>query len=103
MFDLFFKDMDRSLREMGVGDLSVPKRIEKMGSLFYGMLSNLSAALESGDRAALEGLVSRNFHEGADHPQLAAFVDYILLNDDMLSTQSVENIMAGKVIFGNPR
>src|SRR5690606_20048909 len=38
VFDCFFKDMDRSLREMGVGDLSVGKRIEKMGSLFYGML-----------------------------------------------------------------
>lgn len=103
VFDCFFRDMDRSLREMGVGDLSIPKRIEKMGSLFYGLLSNLSSALESGDRTALEGVVSRNFHEGGDHPALTAFVDYILLNDDMLTTQSVEDIMAGKVIFGNPK
>ncbi|WP_196259021.1 ubiquinol-cytochrome C chaperone family protein [Pelagibacterium limicola] len=103
VFDCFFHDMDRSLRELGVGDLSVPKRIEKMGSLFYGMLSNLSAALEGGDRAALEGVVSRNFHEGRDHPALAVFVDYILLNDNMLSTQPIEDIMAGKVTFGEPR
>lgn len=27
LFDLFFKDMDRNLREMGAGDLSVPKKI----------------------------------------------------------------------------
>lgn len=103
VFDCFFHDMDRSLREMGVGDLSVPKRIDKMGALFYGMLSNLSSALDSGDRAALQGVVSRNFHEGGEHPAQAAFVDYILLNDDMLSTQSIKDIMAGKVEFGNPR
>lgn len=103
VFDCFFSDMDRSLREMGVGDLSVPKRIEKMGSLFYGLLTNLSKALESGDRAALEGVVSRNFLDGQDHPALAAFVDYILLNDDILSTQPVEDIMAGRITFGDPR
>src|SRR5690606_12288621 len=102
VFDCFFHDMDRSLREMGVGDLSVPKRIEKMGSLFYGMLSNLSAALEGGDRAALEGVISRNFHDGKEHPALAAFIDYILLNDDILSTQAIEDIMAGKLLFGEP-
>src|ERR1700761_506939 len=36
LFDLFFKDMDRSLREMGAGDLAVPKKIRKMGEIFYG-------------------------------------------------------------------
>ena len=30
LFDLFFKDMDRSLREMGAGDLAVPKKVRKM-------------------------------------------------------------------------
>lgn len=103
VFDCFFHDMDRSLREMGVGDLSVPKRIEKMGALFYGLLSNLSAALDAGDRAALEGVVARNFQQGEAHPALASFVDYILLNDDILSTQSVEDIMAGKLTFGDPK
>ena len=42
LFDLFFKDMDRSLREMGVGDICVPKRIGKMGGLFYGLVDGLA-------------------------------------------------------------
>ena len=37
LFDLFFKDMDRNLREMGAGDLAVPKKIRNMGNLFYGL------------------------------------------------------------------
>lgn len=103
VFDCFFKDMDRSLREMGVGDLSVGKRIEKMGSLFYGMLTNLSSALGTGDRDAVIGFVSRNFHDGQVHPEADKFADYILLCDDLLATQSIEDIMAGKVTFGEPK
>jgi cytochrome b pre-mRNA-processing protein 3 len=103
VFDCFFHDMDRSLREMGVGDLSVGKRIEKMGSLFYGMLSNLSSILDSGDRARLIDFVSRNFHDGATHPQTERFADYILECDQTLKSQPVRQIMAGSVTFGDPK
>lgn len=103
IFDCFFKDMDRSLREMGVGDLSVAKRIEKMGSLFYGLLTNLSSALESREREEVIGFISRNFHDGAIHPQADKFADYILLCDDLLAAQSISDIMAGKVTFGEPK
>lgn len=36
LFDLFFKDMDQGLREAGVGDLSVGKKVKKMAEAFYG-------------------------------------------------------------------
>ena len=78
LFDLFFKDMDRSLREMGVGDVSVPKRIEKMGTLFYGLVDGLGRALEDTANArALEEFVLRDVlsDEDAVHaPDLAAYV-----------------------------
>src|SRR5215475_12061705 len=35
-FDLFCTDMDRSLRELGIGDLGVPKRMRQVGEAFYG-------------------------------------------------------------------
>ncbi len=35
LFDIFFYDMDRTMRESGVGDLAVPKRIKKMMKVFY--------------------------------------------------------------------
>ena len=46
VFDTFFEDMDRSLRELGVGYQAVPKRIKKMGEAFYGRISAYDAALE---------------------------------------------------------
>ena len=38
LFDFMFLDMDQSLREMGVGDLSVGKRVKEMGKAFLGRL-----------------------------------------------------------------
>lgn len=103
LFDCFFADMDRSLREMGVGDLSVGKRIAKMSSLFYGLLGHLSAALEAGNRAELEAVIGRNIYADSENPELARMVDYVLLMEDLLSTQDVATIMGGTVTFGDVR
>lgn len=101
LFDCFFRDMDRSLREMGVGDLSVGKRIEKMGSLFYGLLTNLSSALDSNDHNALVEFIGRNFHDGEHRPDASDFAHYIERCDALLAEQPVEDIMNGNVRFGD--
>lgn len=49
--------MDRSLREMGVGDLGVPKRIQKMGNIFSGLLAAMNEAMDRGDAVALEAVL----------------------------------------------
>lgn len=103
LFDCFFRDMDRSLREMGVGDLSVGKRIEKMGGLFYGLLRALTEALDARDHAEVEAILTRNFHGGERHPLVESFADYVFLCDDVLLTQPVEDILAGRVFFGDPK
>jgi cytochrome b pre-mRNA-processing protein 3 len=98
LFDLFFKDMDRTLREMGVGDISVPKRIEKMGSLFYGLVEGLGQALDAtGDATALEAFVVRDVlsDEAITHaPELAAYVRRLA---DRLATLPAETLMAGEL------
>lgn len=103
VFDCFFRDMDRSLREMGVGDLSVGKRIEKMGSLFYGLLANIGTILDSGDRDALIAFIARNFHDDAAHPEAGRFADYVFSADRHLSAQPVSAIVAGTVSFEEPK
>ncbi len=66
LFDLFMRDMDRSLREMGVGDTAVPKRIKKMVAAFYGRLSAYVAALDSGDLDGLASAIGRNIFPEAE-------------------------------------
>lgn len=77
LFDLFFKDMDRSLREMGAGDMAVPKRIQKMGELFYGVLAGVTDGLQQADDADLSGVLRRNIYASEDNPHLPQLCAYV--------------------------
>ena len=68
VFDAFVADMDRTLREMGVGDLTVPKKMKKIGAAFYGRAAAYDAALAQDTDDALAGALARNILEtdGAD-------------------------------------
>ncbi len=70
LFDRFCTDMDGNLREMGVGDLTVPKRMQAFGEAFYGRTAAYDAALAAGGEA-LAAAINRNVLNGA-HPDSAA-------------------------------
>ncbi len=59
LFDAMFKDMDRNLREMGVGDPSVPRRIRAMVEAYYGRVKAYEEALAAGG-AGLAVAIARN-------------------------------------------
>ncbi|MHA6691900.1 ubiquinol-cytochrome C chaperone family protein [Devosia sp. A449] len=99
VFDLFFKDMDRSLREMGVGDLAVPKRIQKMGNIFFGLLAAMNEAMDRGDEAALQAVLSRNILDGATGDHVAALASYLLAEDRALAAQPAASITDGALNF----
>lgn len=99
VFDLFFKDMDRSLREMGVGDLGVPKKIQKMGNIFFGLLAALNEAMDRNDQVALEGVLSRNIFDGATGPHVTALAKYLIAEDRALTSQLAQTITGGAIQF----
>ncbi|GLQ09985.1 ubiquinol-cytochrome c chaperone [Devosia yakushimensis] len=99
VFDLFFKDMDRSLREMGVTDLGVPKKIQKMGNIFFGLLAAINEAMDRRDSAALGAVLVRNIFDDANGDHVVALAAYLLAQDDALAAQSAEAIMAGSITF----
>jgi cytochrome b pre-mRNA-processing protein 3 len=79
VFDSFCRDLDHTLREMGVGDLAVPKRMKGLGEAFYGRAQSYDRALAAGDRAALAGALARNVFGTSGEPppgahRLAAYV-----------------------------
>jgi cytochrome b pre-mRNA-processing protein 3 len=78
LFDAFCRDMDASLREMGVGDLAVPRRMRGIGEAFYGRQAAYRAALAAPDRRLLAATLARNVFAGAGGPagaaRLAAYV-----------------------------
>lgn len=66
LLGLFFSDMDRSLREMGVGDLSVGKKIRNMAEAYYGRANAYEEALSSEDEQKLHEAIGRNLYGGDD-------------------------------------
>ena len=55
IFDRFCQDMDHNLREMGIGDLKVPKEMRRMGEAFYGRSQAYRAALGGRRRSRAGG------------------------------------------------
>src|SRR5947208_4885577 len=77
LFDHFCDDMDANLREMGVGDLTVPKRMRTFGEAFYGRAAAYDLALAEGDEAFARALC-KNILNGGDIEKarrLAAYAD----------------------------
>ena len=63
LFDRFCEDMDANLREMGVGDLTVPKRMQAFGEAFYGRSAAYDMAVAEG-REALAQALCKNIFDG---------------------------------------
>jgi cytochrome b pre-mRNA-processing protein 3 len=102
VFDHMFADMDQSLREIGVGDLSVGKRIKEMAKVFYGRVVSYELALD-GSGETLEDALRRNhygtFEEVTDEV-IGRMADYVRATDVLLDQQGPEEFLRGNVVFG---
>jgi cytochrome b pre-mRNA-processing protein 3 len=102
LFDLMFADMDQNLREMGVGDLAVGKRVKGMAKAFYGRLAAYDGALTSGDAAALHATLLRNVYrkaQPAEH-QVKLLAGYLRRESDRLKAQPLSELLEGGLRFG---
>lgn len=70
--DQLFRQFDAGLRELGIGDTSVPKRMHKLAASFYGRLQAYGPALAAGDIDALRAAIGRNFWGDEAHPYAPA-------------------------------
>lgn len=98
LFDIFISQLDHALREIGVGDLSVAKKMRKLGEAFYGRAKAYDAALDAESAAELEALLGRTVFEGdvaADRiPALAAYVRRVVA---ALAAEPLDTILEGRV------
>jgi cytochrome b pre-mRNA-processing protein 3 len=103
VFDAMFADMDHNLREMGVGDLSVGKKVKVMWEAFNGRARVYAAAVDSPDPAALAEALGRNVWRAEEPPEgavrLAAAVQAQRAH---LATQDFAALVAGRVSFLAP-
>ena len=96
VFDALFDGFDEALRDIGTGDLSVGKKIRKMGEAFYGRAKAYDDALEEGSNDAdLRNSLVRNL--GVSEEQSDRFVRYVRRVEDTLKRHSDEQMLSGEV------
>jgi cytochrome b pre-mRNA-processing protein 3 len=97
LVNLFFLDMDRSHRELGVTDLGVPRQIKKLGKVFYGIVESIDGALSDPDPGALEQALVRNIYMNAPAPRASELAAYILAKAAVLDAWPTANLLAGRL------
>jgi cytochrome b pre-mRNA-processing protein 3 len=100
LFDIMFSDLDRALREMGVGDLGVGRQVKTMAKAFYGRIGAYEAGLTTGD-AGLGQALRRNLFGTVTVPdrcvdEIAAYVRDCAV---VLAAQPVDSLIDGVVGF----
>jgi len=102
-FDAMFADFDRSLREMGTGDLSVGREIKRMAQAFYGRVAAYERGLANDD-CVLKGALARNlFGTAPSHSVgLEAMAGYVRREAARLNCQAADELLAGRPSFGDP-
>lgn len=99
LFDATFADMDQTLREMGIGDMGIPKHMRKMMKAFNGRMHAYAQALESDD---LQEALRNNLYGTVDELDEKKLAKMAQKAQDMLvflKTQDVDAILGGTVEF----
>lgn len=94
LFDHFCGDMDANLREMGVGDMTVPKRMQAFGEAFYGRSVAYDAALAEGHDALARAL-DKNVFNGRSPDQARRLADYVEASIAKLAAMDVAALADG--------
>jgi len=102
LFDCFCQNMDNNLREMGVGDLAVPKEMRRMGEAFYGRAGAYRAALADDDDRALVDALKRNIYGGAPAAGARRLAAYVREAVVQLKALDEVALTAGVIVFPEP-
>lgn len=113
--DILFKDLDRALRDTGVSDRNVPKRLKTLASAYLGRGQAFGDALDSGDTAALAEAIERNSggivfdadraeasQESDAVTDTAALAAYLQAADAGLAAQDDETVLSGQLVWPLP-
>ncbi len=94
LFDTYVSALDHALRELGVGDISVGKKMRKLGEALYGRMTAYEAPLRGDDAEALSAGLARNVYESDDPAVGAALAAYALASQTRLAAQDFDAVVA---------
>ena len=92
LFDTYVSALDHALRELGVGDISVGKKMRKLGEAMYGRMTAYEPALRDADAAILAAGLARNVFENDDATSGEALAAYALNSRKRLAAQDFAQV-----------
>lgn len=103
VFEVMFADMDRNLREMGVGDLGVGRRVKAMTQAFMGRVSAYEKAMGDGRDAMALALERNIFRSEAATPRVeaATLADYVIASTRVLGDLEDSQVLDGHLAFAS--
>ena len=97
LVDTMFARFDIAMRELGVSDVGVPKRMKKLAEAFKGRTAAYDEALGRADRQELSAAISRNvLDETSGGERLSS---YILEADAAFTRLSLDELRSGVLPF----
>jgi len=99
VFDAMFSDMDLNLREMGVGDLAVGKRVRAMWEALHGRASAYESAMRAAETDALTAALARNVWRGAAPDGAAARLALLVRAQDAHLAAQSDALLSGQAVF----
>jgi cytochrome b pre-mRNA-processing protein 3 len=97
--DAIFRSFEIALREMGVGDISVPKHMKTIAGAFLGRGAAYDRALRGG-APGINAALARNVYDGRKNPDRLA--RYVETANEALAKASLEAFTLGPVPFPEP-
>ncbi|MCB1429084.1 MAG: ubiquinol-cytochrome C chaperone [Nitratireductor sp.] len=101
VFDIFTAETDRALREIGIGDTSVPKRKKAMIRGFYAQVSEFADPLTARDADAMASVLASRF-AGAGEDAIRRLASYMFEAADMLAGIPLADIGKGRLAWPDP-
>ena len=102
LFDTYVSHLDGAMREMGVGDLAMGKRMRKLGEAFYGRAAGYAAAFSLlPDVTQLKSILARTVFEGVE-ADASPLTDYVIRTRAALAAASPERLLAGEPAWAAP-
>lgn len=98
LFDVMFADMDQTLREMGIGDMGVPKHMRRMMKAFNGRVHAYEAAIKADH---LKEAVKKNIYgkKGAGDEELQNMMTRLMKTMENLDGQDRQEIIKGNLML----
>lgn len=102
LVDAFVTDIDDSLRELGTGDVGVPRRVKRAAAGFYARAKDYREAIAVGG-SALERILARHLEAPAGATvSVNALAGYVQAATVTLGAAPVADVLDGRLFFPDP-